>query len=79
MINVYSLEINEEVKFDEVCYACAAKKKSEGYDAVYNLAMSERMPVSKVIKLNCQLCDGSFFLDGRKKYEILHTSFSLNF
>ena len=79
MIKIYRLEMNEEIKHEEVCHACAAKKKSEGYEVVYNLAMSERMPVSKVINLECELCYGSFFLDGSKKHEILHDLFSLCF
>ena len=77
MYKIYRLEKNAETKYEEVCYSCAKKKMKEGFEVVYNLTLSERVPNSKVEDLECELCDGSFFLDGRKRFERIHDSFSL--
>lgn len=77
MIKIYRLEKDGATTHEEVCHACAKKKKEEGYELVYNLTLSERVPVSKVINSECNICNGSFFLDGRKQWEKLHDVFSL--
>ena len=69
MIKVYRAQ-NEKETFNEICYDCAKQKKEEGLHIQYDLLLSERTNEKELD--NCSICDGDYFLDGRKKHERLH-------
>lgn len=79
MIKAYRVEKDESIIHDLVCHDCAAKKLKEGFELMYDLALSERTPEYKAMKQECEICGGTLFVDGRKKYERLCDSYSLCF
>lgn len=54
---------------DEICRECAEKKISENHYVEYDFYKSEREKDCE--KNNCQECEGTLFIDGRKKWERL--------
>lgn len=80
MIQIYRIENKKgddpEILHYNVCQSCASKKKEEGYRITYDLYWSERYPDERKDD-ECDLCDGSFFVDGRtiKRGGYLKSSF----
>lgn len=73
MIELYRSGNKSSSSFDrhsEICRDCAKKEIEDGYYVEYDLYLSEK---TDAIKENdtCQICEGSFFRDGRKKFERL--------
>lgn len=69
MIQVYRIESKPtrapEILYSEVSETCALKKKEEGYQITYDLLLSEKSDSINNDDV-CEICGGSFFVDGRK-------------
>ena len=62
MIQVYRIESNEGILFDEVCHNCAKQKKEDGLQITYDLYLSEKYP-DEVKDDFCVLCQNDFNVD----------------
>lgn len=73
MIELFRSANQGSASFDrhtELCRECAEKEIKEGHYVEYDLYLAERAGL--ITKDDtCQLCEGSFFVDGRKKYKRL--------
>lgn len=73
MIELYKSSNQGSSSFDrysEICRDCAEKEIEEGYYVEFDLYLSER--TDAITKDDtCQICEGSFFRDGRKKWKRL--------
>ena len=68
MIELYRSSNQGSSSFDrhnEICRDCAEKEIREGHYVEYDLYLSERTDAITRDD-TCQICEGSFFVDGRK-------------
>ena len=54
-------------RYSEICRDCAKEEVEKGYHVEYDLYHSERSG-SITREDTCQICEGDFFVDGRKKF-----------
>lgn len=57
-------------RHSEICRSCAEKEIKDGHYVEYDLYLSERTD-DVTREDTCQMCNDSFFIDGRKKWERL--------
>ena len=73
MIELYRSSNQGSASFDrhsEICRECAEKEIKEGHYVEYDLYLSERTDAINRDD-TCQICEGSFFVDGHKKWKRL--------
>jgi RNA polymerase subunit RPABC4/transcription elongation factor Spt4 len=57
-------------RHSEICRSCAEKEIKDGYYVEYDLCLSEK--TDAITREDaCQICEDTFFIDGRKKWEKL--------
>lgn len=65
MQQIYRIENETEILHSEVCRTCAAKAKEDGVQVTYDMYLSERY-ACEIENDYCEICEESFFVDGRK-------------